>query len=173
MLGPVIPPPFQLRDVYPDDGEAYLHMRCDPVMMAELGGPQPRDEVLDKLRRDVAAVAADQWWIRMIERSEGTVAGTVMLWSHEVSGTAISEIGWMVLPEHQRVGLASAAVRELLGEAARDGRWGDIHAFSGITNVASNSLCRSVGFTLLETTEIDFAARPGQTFAANHWVITP
>ena len=34
---------MRLRDVEPGDVGAYVRMRCDPVMMAELGGPRPRE----------------------------------------------------------------------------------------------------------------------------------
>jgi hypothetical protein len=47
-----------LRDVGLDDVAAYVRMRCDPVMTAELGGPQPRDGIEDKVRRDAAEAAA-------------------------------------------------------------------------------------------------------------------
>lgn len=43
-----------LRDVELGDLPAYLRMRCDPVMMAELGGPLPADGMAEKVRRDVA-----------------------------------------------------------------------------------------------------------------------
>jgi hypothetical protein len=33
---------MRLRDVKPGDLGAYVRMRCDPVMMAELGGSLPR-----------------------------------------------------------------------------------------------------------------------------------
>jgi hypothetical protein len=48
-----------LRDVEPGDVAAYLRMRCDPVMMAELGDPQPRDGIEDKVRRDAAELAGE------------------------------------------------------------------------------------------------------------------
>lgn len=32
---------MQLRGVVPDDVDAYVRMRCDPVMTADLGGPLP------------------------------------------------------------------------------------------------------------------------------------
>ena len=166
-------PSFRLRDVQLGDADAYLRMRCDPVMMSELGGPQAREDVLGKLRRDVAAARSGDSWILMIELEEGQVAGTVVVWEHEVNGTHLSEIGWMVLPEYQDQGLASAAVREVLVRAGVEGRWGTVHAFSAFTNVASNALCRSVGFTLLGVEEIEFTARPGEFFVSNHWEISP
>jgi hypothetical protein len=40
-----------LRDVTVDDVDAYVRMRCDPVMMAGLGGPLPREGIEDKARQ--------------------------------------------------------------------------------------------------------------------------
>jgi len=34
-------------------------MRCDPVMMAELGGPLPREGIAAKVARDAQQAAAD------------------------------------------------------------------------------------------------------------------
>jgi hypothetical protein len=43
----------KLRDVEPDDLGLYVRMRRDPVMMAELGGPLPREgSTNDELRSD-------------------------------------------------------------------------------------------------------------------------
>ena len=144
---------MRLRDVELADLPAYLRMRCDPVMMAGLGGPLPADGMSDKVRRDVERVLADDQWIKMIvlggdrgDRGDrgghsghggdggaggdgaatGVVAGTVTLWTHEheAAGAPYSEIGWMVLPEFQGRGLAKRAVRMLLELARDDGRWG-------------------------------------------------
>jgi hypothetical protein len=102
-------------------------MRCDPVMMAELGGPQPREGIAAKVARDVQQAAADTAWIKMIipdGSAPGVVASLVVLWSHADSGTAMSEIGWMVLPEFQGRGIAKTAVRMLLELAGEQDRWG-------------------------------------------------
>jgi RimJ/RimL family protein N-acetyltransferase len=90
--------------------------------------------------------------------------------AHNEDGAELSEIGWMVLPEFQRRGLGKAAVRMLLTMARQDGRWGQVHAFPGATNAPSNGICRSLGFTLVEEKDIDFA---GLILHANHWVIDP
>jgi RimJ/RimL family protein N-acetyltransferase len=63
-------------------------MRCDPAMMAELGGPLPREGIEEKVARDAAEAAADHSWIKMIvpdEAAPGVVAGSVVLWSHDDS----------------------------------------------------------------------------------------
>ena len=164
-------PRFTLRDVEPTDADAYVRMRCDPVMMAELGGPRPVEEIPAKVEADVASVRAGESWVLMIVPEGSTdVAGGVVVWTSSDDGEPYSEIGWMVLPEHQGQGLAKAAVREVLDRARREGRWGPIHAYPGVTNGPSNGICRSLGFTLLGQEVIDFA---DTEFVANHWVVDP
>jgi RimJ/RimL family protein N-acetyltransferase len=162
-----------LRDVEPSDVDAYVRMRCDPVMMAELGGPLPREGIEEKVRRDVAAAASGQQWIKMIVPDEAhpdVVAGTVVLWNHEEGGEHIAEAGWMVLPEFQGRGIGKRAVRALLALAGGDGRWDVVHAFTAVTNAPSNGICRSLGFTLVEQRDIGYE---GRTLHANHWTIRP
>lgn len=162
-----------LRDVTLDDVDAYVRMRCDPVMMADLGGPLPREGMADKVRRDAEEAAADQSWIKMIvpepDRPE-VVAGALTIWSHDPGDGPLSEIGWMVLPEFQGRGLGKRAVRALLEQAWKEHRWGDIHAFPATGNGPSNGICRSLGFRLLGELDMQFA---GRTLRSNHWTITP
>jgi RimJ/RimL family protein N-acetyltransferase len=161
-----------LRDVELGDVDAYVRMRTDPVMMAELGGPLPRDGIEAKVETDVRRTQADEYWVSMIVPDAAqpeVVAGSVTLWSHD-EGDRLSEIGWMVLPEFQGRGLAKRAVRAMLERARDERRWGVVHAFPGITNAASNALCRSVGFTLVGEQEVTFADR---LIRSNHWRIDP
>lgn len=163
---------MRLRDVELGDVDAYVRMRCDPVMTAELGGPLPREGIEAKVARDVREAAADTEWVKMIIPDEATpavVAGSVALWSHE-DGERISEIGWMVLPEFQGRGIGTMAVRALLLLARDDGRWGLVHAFPAITNGPSNGICRSIGFKFAGEQELMYA---GQVMRTNHWVINP
>lgn len=159
---------MHLRDVTLDDLDLYVRMRCDPVVMAELGGPLPREGVPDKLRRDVEAVERDESWIAVIESDDGEPMGSVVMWRHDDDGDELTEIGWMVLPEFQGKGIGTAATAALIERARADGRWGAIHAFPGVTNAPSNGVCRSLGFTMVETVDIEFEDRPMST---NHWVL--
>jgi RimJ/RimL family protein N-acetyltransferase len=160
----------RLRDVTLDDLELYERLRCDPAMMAELGGPLPKETIPDKLRSDVAAVQRDESWITVVTDGGGVPKGSVVLWSHDEHGERLSEIGWMVLPEFQGRGVAKSATAQLLDRARDDGRWGAIHAFPGVTNAPSNGICRSLGFTLVEAADIEFQ---GRTLRANHWRFDP
>ncbi|MGA8113362.1 MAG: GNAT family N-acetyltransferase [Actinocatenispora sp.] len=162
-----------LRDVELGDVDAYVRMRCDPVMMAKLGGPSPRDGIEAKVRSDVDSVAAGTAWISMIVPDPDVprlVAGSVVVWSHELDGAQISEVGWMVLPEYQGRGVGKQAMRTLLTRARDEGRWGTVHAFPGVDNGPSNGICRTLGFTSVGPKELPFN---GQLFHANHWLLAP
>ena len=164
---------LRLRDVEVGDVDAYVRMRCDPVMMAELGGPLPREGIEDKVARDVRTAAAGSDWIKMIvpdEAAPEVVAGNVVLWSHDEDGEPVSEIGWMVLPEFQGRGLGKRAVRMLLELARDDGRWGLVHAFPATSNAPSNGICRSLGFRFVGERDVTFA---GRVLRSGHWVINP
>ncbi|WP_053690219.1 GNAT family N-acetyltransferase [Streptomyces sp. WM6372] len=164
---------MRLRNVSPDDVDAYVRMRCDPVMMADLGGPQPPEQMAAKVRRDAEQAAADLAWFKMIvpdPAAPEVVAGTVNLWSHDCDQGPVSEIGWMVLPEFQGQGLGKRAVRALLELARDEDRWGIVHAYPATSNAASNGICRSVGFRFVSEAEVTFA---GSVFKSNHWSVNP
>ncbi|SCL14076.1 GNAT family N-acetyltransferase [Micromonospora inyonensis] len=162
---------MRLRDVEPGDSPAYVRMRCDPAMMAHLGGPYSEERAESQVGRDLALVASGAGMVKMIVVDSPvpeTVAGTVALWRHEIDGAAAAEIGWMVLPGHQGQGLARWAVSGVLDEARRDSRWSVVHAFPGVDNAPSNRLCRRLGFTLAGEREMSFR---DQLFRINHWVL--
>ncbi|MEV6810323.1 GNAT family N-acetyltransferase [Streptomyces sp. NPDC051132] len=164
---------MRLRDVTPDDVDAYVRMRCDPDMMAGLGGPLPPEGMADRVARDAEQAAAGLAWYKMIvpdPGSPGVVAGTVALWSHDAGDGPFSEIGWMVLPEFQGRGLGKRAVRAVLEQARDADRWGLVHAFPATDNAASNGICRSVGFQFRERLDVTFA---GRTIRSDHWTIDP
>lgn len=161
---------MELRPITLDDLDLYVSMHCDPVMMAELGGPWPRDEQPAKLRRDVASMEAGEAWIFKIipDADTGEAAGGVSVWEHSGHWGSINEIGWMVLPAFQGKGLASAAVRAVLDKARAEGRWDVLYAFPGVTNGPSNAICRKMGFTKIDKSDFELA---GRILRCNHWRI--
>jgi RimJ/RimL family protein N-acetyltransferase len=152
------------------EGDLWLTeaLETDPRVMAELGGPWLAEDAQAAHRRRLASVEErGTWWFKIVPDPAVGAVGTIGIWASEWAGAPISETGWMVLPEHQGRGHASAALRLLLERAADSGTWGDIHAFPGETNGASNALCRKFGFELLETVDVDYSGRP---LRCNHWV---
>lgn len=160
---------IELRDITMDDLPLYERMLTDPDVMGELGGPLPREGLREKLRGIVEGVGRGDTWYAVIVPEEGEAgAGTVCIWEHEDRGEHLTEIGWMLLPELQGRGLATGAVRALLERARAEGRWGVVHAFPGVTNGASNAICRKLGFTKVGERDVDYA---GRTLRCNHWHI--
>ena len=144
-------------------------LETDPRVMAELGGPWSVEEAQAAHRRRIASSEKDDtWWFTLVPELSARPVGYIGLWPSDVEGEPSSETGWMVLPEHQGRGYASAALALLLERAAADGRWGDIHAFPGATNAPSNALCRKFGFEQVGSLAVDYAGRP---LRVNHWVL--
>src|SRR5438876_5681898 len=82
----------ELRNIEVDDLALYEAIHCDPLMMAELGGPLPREGLAEKLRREAASTEAGEIWVLKIIQGEeaGTPAGTVAIWEHEWRGERIN-----------------------------------------------------------------------------------
>lgn len=150
-----------------DDLWLTIALETDPRVMAELGGPWSAEEAGNAHRRRIKAIADGNWWFKIVPEPGAEAVGTIGVWPSDFEGDAISETGWMILPEHQGKGLASAALALLLERASAEKRWGDIHAFPGIPNGASNALCRKLGFELVGQMTADYA---GRTLECNHWV---
>ncbi|WP_062946753.1 GNAT family N-acetyltransferase [Brachybacterium sp. sponge] len=159
------PAQIRLRPVRSADADLYLRLRCDPALMAELGGALPAERVLASLRREVEETEQCRARVVIVEMRDGATwhgAGSITL-VPEAPGE--SEIGWMLLARWQGAGLISAALRKFLAALDRD-RFGTVNAYPSITNSESNRLCAARGFTLRGTVEVDFA---GSTFSCHHW----
>jgi RimJ/RimL family protein N-acetyltransferase len=100
---------------------------------------------------------------------EGEDVGTLALWK-DGPDAQVSEMGWMVFPEFQGRGLGKRGVAMLLEEAWADGRFGAIYAYPSVTNDASNAICRTLGFQLVDTSTFEYQGRP---LTCNHWRIDP
>ena len=98
----------------------------------------------------------------------GEAVGTISLWESDHEGEPVNEIGWEILPAFQGRGFTSQAVRMVLDKAKAEGRWDVIHAHPGVTNAASNAICRKLGFEKLGDCDIDYA---GRVLRCNHWRI--
>jgi RimJ/RimL family protein N-acetyltransferase len=141
-------------------------LECDPVVMGELGGPIPKEEIPKVHRRRLDSTAKGDWWFKIVPDSSGTAAGAIGIWPTKWRGREIYEAGWMLLPEFQGKGLASEALELLLRRVRSDPRFDSVHAFPSVSNAPSNALCRKFGFTLLEECDGGYA---GRTLRCNHW----
>ncbi len=138
------------------------------MVMSELGGPVPREEIPALHRRRVDGVANDPWWFVIVTQHDES-AGEIGIWETEHDGSVVHETGWMLLAAFHGRGLATAALGLLLDRARAEPRFEQLHAFPGVSNPASNALCRKFGFELLG--EEDGGYRDAK-LRVNHWVLT-
>jgi len=141
-------------------------LELDPETMRELGGPADPADMPRVHRMRVETVAKGEWYFVIVPEPPGPPAGAIGIWDSKFKDQPIQEIGWMVLPQFQGRGIAKEALRTILHRARSDPRYTRIHAFPGVTNAASNALCRGAGFTHVEETEVRFRDRP---LRVNHW----
>ena len=156
---------MELRPITMADLPLYEALLTDPRMMTELGGPLPAGVLPEKLRGIVEGTAGGATWYFVIEE-DGEPAGTVCVWDVTDEAEPYTEIGWMVLPEFQGRGLATAAVRDVLERARAEGRWSAIHAHPGVTNAPSNAICRKTGFERLGELDVTYM---GRVLRCAHW----
>ncbi|HEY6761042.1 MAG TPA: GNAT family N-acetyltransferase [Baekduia sp.] len=147
------------------DGDAGLlaALNGDPEQMRHVGGAETEAKIADRQARYVAEPGA-----YVVVDDAGHRTGWIGFWEREWRGATVYEIGWSILPAHQGRGLASAGTRLAVAEARALGAAAAIHAFPGVDNAASNAVCRSAGFTLVEA-DMAFEYPPGTTMRCNDW----
>jgi RimJ/RimL family protein N-acetyltransferase len=160
---------MRLEMMTADDVELRLRTETDPVMMAELGGPRPPEDI-ERTHAKALDLAAEGrcWPLKVIPEGSASAAGWLGIFESSHEGEMVYEIGWMVVPEFQNRGIASQAVGAALERARAERKFGRIHAFPAVTNAPSNKVCEKNGFVNLGECEVEFA---GRTLRCNHWRI--
>jgi len=143
-------------------------LESDPEVMRELGGAHNAEEIAATHERRANQLELPDWWFKIVPEPGGAAVGTIGIWPADHVDDRIYEVGWTVLARHQGKGIASRALAILLERARADGRFGSVHAFPGVTNPASNALCRKFGFRKLGERDVVYT---GRTLRVNHWVL--
>ena len=153
-----------------EDVDLRLRTETDPVMMAELGGPRPPEDIERAHAKSLALAGEGRCWpLKVIPDGSCSAVGEVTVFESSHEGETIYEIGWMVLPEFQNRGITSQAVQAVLEKARAERKLRRIHAFPAVTNGPSNKICEKNGFVNLG--ECDFFGFSGRTLRCNHWRI--
>lgn len=119
---------------------------CDPRVMHYLGGPYTREEVVERLEREIANDEAlgVQYWPLFID---GDFAGCCGL--KPCDGGL--EIGFHLLPQFWRSGYASEAARAVIAYAFDELHASALYAGHHPENDASRALLERLGFTQIGT----------------------
>lgn len=134
-----------------------------PEMTAYFGGPPSATEIVSRDRDYV------RYGYPVIVLPSGERVGEIGYWPREWHGRTVWEIGWNVLPEFQRRGIATAAVRGMLPTIVAEQKYAELHAFAPVKNLGSNALCRTSGFRLVGPCDVEFPL--GHWLGCNDWQI--
>lgn len=148
-----------------------LRRENTPEMTALVGGPESDDALEARLAKYLRLNASGEARMRTIRvEGERDPVGSVGAWHTEWRGAAVWECGWKVLPGWQGRGIATAATRLVIAEvrAHPEGGRERLYAYPMTVNMASNALCRRLGFAL--EGEFDVPDRDGTgTVRVNAW----
>jgi hypothetical protein len=91
-----------------EDVELRVRQQTDPQMMAELGGPRPREAIERAHAKSLALAAEGRCWpLKIVLDGATSPAGVVDVFASSHQGETFYEIGWMILPEFQHRGIAA------------------------------------------------------------------
>lgn len=161
-----------------------------PELMEFLGGPESEEKLQDRHHRYLAGwTDGTSRMFRIVLPDAPDGVGAIGYWPILWNGEEVYESGWSVEPGHQGKGIATAALRLVLADAAALPREpaapgvarseeghpqahmafrSAVHAFPKIVNIPSNVICRKAGFTLAG--ECEFEYPPGNPIRSHDWV---
>lgn len=140
----------------------------DPAMTEHLGGPESEEKLVERQARyERIQDEGTGRMFKILDQATGDAVGSVGFWEKDWRDERIYEIGWMVLPDFQGRGIASAATAESTAAARAESKHRYLHAFPSVDNPPSNAICRKLGFSLLG--ECDFEFPPGNLLRCNDW----
>jgi RimJ/RimL family protein N-acetyltransferase len=144
----------------------------DPNQMKYLNGPESAEK-LQKRHKNFVAMSQDQHAGCMFTILSRTApAGNVGYWESEWKGQAGWEVGWFVVPEYQRCGIATAGTKLVVELLTKLKRHKFVFAFPSVENAPSNAICKKLGFTLIEDASSEYPSGSGRSLHVNVWRLT-
>jgi len=146
----------------------------EPSQMVHLNGPES-EEKIQKRHKRFLAMSADSHagcQFTILAGPENSPAGSVGYWESEWKGQKGWEMGWFVLPEFQRRGVATAAVRLVLESLSKHGSHKTVFAFPSVDNHPSTAICRKLGFALKEEVSDEYPPGSGRLLHVGVWMLS-
>jgi len=143
-------------------------LMSNPDVMEYLGGPESLEQIASRHQRYVhLSENGTDHMFKIVWGPDAEPVGKIGYWKKNWRDQVVYEMGWMVLPAYQGHGIATKAGQEVIRLARSENHFSVVHAFPSVLNLASNAICRKLGFSLLE--ECQFEYPPGQMMTVNDW----
>ena len=143
----------------------------DPAMTEHLGGPEPLKKIAERQERyeQPDGCRGRAAMFKIVDGESGEGVGSVGYWERELPEMTVYETGWSVLPAFQGRGIATVATAQCIEQAAAQRKHKYLHAYPGVENLASNAICRKLGFELLGAFEFEYPKDSGNIMSCNDW----
>lgn len=140
----------------------------EPEMMKYIGGSESEEQVLSRHKRylEIGGTGTGRMFSIVLLPKLETV-GSVGYWERNWQEETVYEIGWSILPSFQGRGIGTAAVLAAIASARDEHKYRYIHAFPSVENLASNAICKKVGF--VHISKCDFEYPLGNFMQCNDW----
>lgn len=145
----------------------------DSSQMVHLNGPESEERIRKrhKLFLTMSTDPRDGCQYTILAGQDKTAVGNVGYWESEWKGEKAWELGWFVLPEHQGRGVATEATRQLIAVLMKRHGPRSAVAFPSVDNLASNAICKKLGFILKENVQSEYPPGSGRQLHVNVWML--
>jgi RimJ/RimL family protein N-acetyltransferase len=155
-------------ELYSEEDLPLLRRANTPEMTEHLGGPESEEQIMQRHHRYLETPGTGQaQMLKVLWGENSEPVGMIGYWEKNWQGDTVWETGWQIFPEYQGQGIAKAATAKLIENLLLKGGHQFLHAFPSVENTPSNSICRSLGFTLMG--EYGFEYPPGHMMRCNDW----
>lgn len=159
---------MELRSYTDADLALTRALEIDPIVMRHLGGVPAADRAQVVHDKRLAGVAAGDLYRTVVADPGGEPVGLVAIWTEEFEGAPIHEFGVMFRPGFHRRGLGMSASRQVIAEFKASGKARELHAFSAIGNVATDTGAPVLGFRQIGDVDLDYEGAP---LRCHHWLM--
>lgn len=160
-------PPLRIRRYAEGDLPLLRALLGDSEMTRFLGGPESDEALVARHERYLTADPETNGLFTVLLGEPAERVGWVGFWETEWDGETVWECGWHVLGEFQGQGVATEAMCLALDATRSRTRHRFVDAFPSVDNVASNAVCRRLGFRSLGEVEVEYPK--GCMMRAQHW----
>ena len=150
---------LMVRPPQETDRSRFIELFCDEDFMVFYPGALTREQASDRFDHMLAVCATLPFGKQpVVERSSGSVVGYAGVDHIDIEGKTWLEWGYRLVRESRGRGYATEASRALLSKA-RQTYAGELLAIIAPENLASQNVCRKLGFTYWKQARVDGVVR--------------